>query len=678
MTKLPRLLLLCALGGLLAAATPAPGHGIDLAVMDKKVSPGDDFFAYANGTWLKATPIPDDKSSWGVGQELAEKARKHTVELIQQAAADGGTEDARKVGDTYAAFMDEAAIEAKGLAPLKPRLDAVAGIADRRALSRAMGATLRTDTDPLNSGWIHTQHLLGLWVAQGLDDPDHNVPYLLQGGLGMPDREYYLSDAPKMAELRKKYQAHVAAMLKLAGIKDFDGKAAAVMALEKKIATLHATRLDSENVHLAASWKREELATKAPGLDWAAFLESAGLQRQARFFLWQPKAITALSALVAAEPLDAWKAWLTFHAIEEVADVLPKAFVDEDFAFHDRAMLGTPQIEERWKRGVDATDGALGEVVGKLYAARYFPPEAKAKAQAMVDEILRAFSKRIDGLDWMSAATKAKAKEKVATLKVGVGYPDQWRDYSALKVDRTDAFGNAERAHLFEYRRNLSKLGNAPDRGEWWMVPQEVNAINLPLQNALNFPAAILQPPFFDPQAEPAYNFGATGATIGHEVSHSFDDMGSQFDARGKLDNWWTPDDLKHFQAAGEKLALQYDAYKPFPDVHLDGHQTLGENIADVAGLAVAFDAWKASLKGKPAKALQGQSPEQQFFLSYAQSWSEKAREEALRQQVVTDSHAPASYRCFTVRNLDAWYTAFGVKPGQKLYLAPAARVRVW
>jgi predicted metalloendopeptidase len=428
--------------------------------------------------------------------------------------------------------------------------------------------------------------------------------------------------------------------------------------------------VQSADVGIAQVGKREALAEKTPGVDWAVLLEAAGLNNAPSFIVWHPAAVTGLSALVAKAPLDVWKDWLAFHAVNQVTAFLSKAFVDEGFSFYGKTLNGTPQQRARWQRGVDATSVALGEVVGKLYVARHFPPEAKAKVRAMVDDLTKAFGSRIDALDWMTAATKAKAKEKVKTLYVGVGYPDKWVD-TTLQIVKGDALGNRQRAEQFEYRRQLAKLTQPVDRTEWWMTPQTVNAVNLPLQNALNFPAAILQPPFFDPARDAAANFGAMGATIGHEISHSFDDQGSQFDAQGRLANWWTPQDLDHFKAAGEALAAQYDAYRPFPDLALNGHQVLSENIADLAGLAAAYDAYHLSLNGKPAA-------DQDFFVSFAQSWRNKAREESIRLQVTTDGHSPDEYRAATVRNLDPWYTAFSITPAQRMYLPPEKRVRVW
>ncbi len=648
--------------------------------MDTSIAPGDDFNAYTNGGWIKATPIPADKSSYGTGAILVDEVRKRTQALIQEPANTGSAanEDARKIGDFYSSYMDEAAIESKGITPLKPQLDGIAAIADRHALARILGGQLRADVDPLNNTNFETGNLLGVWITQGLTDPTHSVPYLLQGGLEMPDRDYYLSETPHMVELRKQYQAHIAAIFKLAGFADPKARAGRVFALETAIAKVHATRVESEDVHSAVSWKREELALKAPGLDWPALLDAAALSDAPVFIVWHPKAVSGLSGLVAKEPLDMWKDWLVFHAIEKAASFLPKAFVDEDFQFYGKALNGTPELRPRWQRGVDFTNEALGEVVGKLYVERYFPAETKAKVQAMVDNLVKAFGSRIDSLTWMSPETKVKAKQKLGTLKVGVGYPDRWRDYSRLEIVKGDALGNELRAEAFEYRYQLSKLHQPIDQGEWWMTPQTVNAVNLPLQNALNFPAAIIQPPYFDANADAAHNYGSMGAIIGHEISHSFDDQGSQFDAAGRLANWWTKEDFDHFKAAGEALAAQFDAYRPFPDLAVNGHQTLSENIADVAGLLTAYDAYRLSLGGTADVVKNGFSGDQRFFISFGQSWRSKIRDEALRRELATDGHAPEQYRVDVPRNLDGWYDSFSVHPGQKLFLEPNQRVRVW
>ena len=668
------------------AAVQAPvasSAGIELAGMDRSVVPGDDFFAWANGSWMKATEIPADRSSWGSSGEMTERTAKRTAELIAEAArsnAPAGSE-ARKVGDTYSTFLDEVAIEAKGLAPLKPALERIAAISDSRELARTLGATLRADVDVLNATDFYTGNVLGLWVAQDLDDPTRYTPFLLQGGLGLPDRDYYLDLSPRMAELRVRYREHVAAVLKLTGEAgaEAEAKAVRIVELERLIATSHASRADSSDVLKGNNrWTRADFASRAPGLDWDAYFDAAGLGKQPEFVVWQPSAATGIAALVHDQPLATWKEYLAFRTVESVATFLPKAFVEEQFAFYGKVLSGTPMQSDRWKRAVEVTDAALGEAVGKLYVAKFFPPSEKARAEAMVKNEIAAFAKRIDRLDWMSPETKAKAKAKLAVLKVGVGYPDRWRDYSGLEVVAGDALGNARRASLFEYHRNLAKLGQPVDRGEWVMNPQLVNAVNLPAMNAMNFPAAILAPPDFDPNRPEVMDYGASGATIGHEISHSFDDQGALFDDQGRLKNWWTKEDFTHFEASAARLVAQYDAYRPFPDLAVNGKLTVSENIADVAGLAVAYDAYRISLGGRDAPVVNGLTGDQQFFLSFAQSWRNKSREAALRQRIVTDGHAPAEFRADCVRNLDAWYAAFDVKPGQKLYLAPGERVKIW
>ncbi len=662
-------------------AAPSASPGIDTAGMDRSVHPGDSFFRYANGTWLEKTDIPADRSGYSAGAMLAELTDRHVAELIQQAAkADApAASDQRKIGDYYAAFMDSTAIDATGLAPLKPVLDTIAAIADRRALSRFLGSTLRADVDAFNNTDFYTENLLGLWVAQDLDDPTHYSPFLLQGGLGMPDRSYYLDSSATMAATRDKYRQHVAAMLKLLQVADADARAKAIVDLETRIASAHESRQQSGNVTKGNNhWRRADFPAKAPGIDWDTYFAAAGLGKAARFVAWQPGAITGLAALVASEPLDTWKAYLTFHALQSRAAVLPGPVERETFAFFGPVITGAQKPRERWNRAVDATNGALGFAVGRRYVARYFPPAEKARAQAMVANLIAAFRTRIDRLDWMSPATKAEAKAKLAVLKVGVGYPDKWPSYAGLEVQRGDAYGNLERSRLFQLRGAVAKLDQPVSRSEWVMTPQTVNAVNLPAMNALNFPAAILQPPYFDPHRPMVMDYGAMGAVIGHEVSHSFDNSGALFDSRGRLHNWWTPADLEHFKASSKQLVAQYDAYKPFPDLAVNGQQTLGENIADLAGLTAAYDAYHRSLHGKPAPKVAGFTGDQQFFLSYAQSWRGKLRDPALRNRILTDGHAPYEYRASTVRNIDAWYAAFDVKPGEKLYLPPGDRVRIW
>jgi putative endopeptidase len=670
-----------AVSGQTSPASTRPGAGIDLAGMDRSVKPGDDFFAYANGTWLKETEIPADRSSYGAGAVLGELTDKRVADLIRQAAKSSApaNSERRKIGDFYTAFMDSAAIEAAGLKPLRSTLDSIAAIKDRKELARFLGSTLRADVDALNATNFYTENLFGLWVAQDLDDPDQYSPFLLQGGLGLPDRSYYVDTSSAMAGIRDKYQEHVAALLGLADVQDGATKAKGIVGLENKIAQAHWTREASGDLTKANNhWTRTDFSAKAPGLDWEAYFQGAGLQRTPRFVVWQPSAVTGISALVASEPLDTWKDYLTFHAIGSRVVVLPSALFRQTFSFYGPVLSGAQKPRDRWKRAVSATNAALGYAVGRMYVGRYFPAAEKERAQGMVRNIIAAFRDRIDSLDWMAPTTKEEAKAKLSVLKVGIGYPDKWPSYSGLRIVKGDAYGNLERSRLYEYQRSLDKLGQPVDRDEWVMTPQTVNAVNLPAMNALNFPAAILQPPYFDGKRPISMDYGAIGSVIGHEVSHSFDNQGALFDSQGRLHNWWTPEDFKHFQASSQQLVEQYNGYRPFPDLAINGQQTLGENIADVAGLAAAYDAFHRSLKGKPAPQVRGLSGDQQFFISFAQGWRTKTREPALRNQILTDGHAPAQYRADTVRNLDQWYDAFGVKEGEKLYLAEKDRVRVW
>jgi len=664
-----------------AQDAPQESHGIAVANMDRSVKPGDDFYRYANGEWIKRTKIPPDRGGVGVFTALSDLSNKRTAGLIEEATkanAPAGSGQ-RKIADLYNSYMDEAGIETRGVAPLKAHLDAIAAIHDKRELAYALGESLRADVDALNNTNFHTPNLFGLWVAPGFNDPDHYAAYLLQGGLQLPDREYYLADNEHMRDIRAKYEAHVSAMLKLAGFTDTDARAARIVELEHAIAEKHLSLADNDDIHKANNpWTPADFAAKAPGLDWAEYFRGAGLNKQASFIVWQPTAFTGESALVASTALDTWKDWLAFHLIEAYGGVLPKAFADERFAFVGKTLSGTPEQRPRWQRGVFVVNGLLGDEVGKIYAQRYFPPEAKAAAEEMVANIKEAFRKRIDALTWMADSTKTEAKAKLASLYVGVGYPETWHDYSGYEVKADDIFGNIWRGNLFELHKQIARLGAPIDRHEWSMTPQTVNAVNLPLQNALNFPGAILQPPFFDAKAPAAANYGAIGSVIGHEISHTFDSEGSAFDSQGRVRNWWTDSDLAHFNAATAKLAAQYDTYKPFPDISINGKQTLAENIADVAGIASAYDGYRASLGGKSAPEQDGFNGDQQFFIAFAQNWGSKAREAAIRQQVATDSHSPAEFRAATVRNIDAWYAAFNVQAGDKLYLAPDDRVRIW
>jgi putative endopeptidase len=656
-------------------------HGIAVANMDPSVKPGDSFYEYANGDWIKRTEMPPDRGRIGVFTTLDDLSNKRTLGLIDEAVkanAPAGS-STRKIADLYTSYMGEAAIEAKGLSPLRPQLDAIAAIHDKHELARALGESLRSDVDALNNTNFHTANLFGLWVAPGFSDSDHYAAYLMQGGLQMPDREYYLADNDRMRNIRTGYQAHVSAILKLAGFTDTDARAQRIVELEHAIAEKHISLAENEDIKKANNaWQQADFDAKAPGLDWAEYFRGAGLSSQPNFIVWQPTAFAGESALVASTELETWKDWLAFHLIDAYAAILPKSFADERFAFFGKVLAGTPEQRPRWQRSVVFVNQLLGDAVGQIYAQRYFSPEAKAQAEAMVANIVAAFRRRIDALSWMDPATKAEAQAKLTTLYVGIGYPERWHDYSAFEVKADDVFGNLWRGRLSDYHHDVARLGHAVDRKEWSMHPQTVNAVNLPLQNALSFPAAILQPPFFDPLAPAAVNYGAIGAVIGHEISHTFDAEGSAFDSKGRVRDWWTPSDLAHFKAATARLVAQYDTYKPFPDISVNGEQTLDENIADNAGISAAYDGYHASLAGKPAPVQDGFTGDQQFFIAFGQDWGSKSREALVRQQVLTDPHSPSEYRAAGVRNVDAWYPAFNVQPGEKLYLAQPDRVQIW
>jgi putative endopeptidase len=664
-----------------AAYSAAPGAGIDLAGIDTSVKPGDDFDSYASGAWRAKNEIPADRSSIGTGYDVSLKAEANNVAIIDAAAkanAAPGT-DQRRIADWYAAYTDTAGIEKHGLAPVRAELDAIAALKDKTALSAMLGANMRADLDPLNATNFNTENLFGLWISQALDKPDTTVPYVLQGGLGLPDRDYYLSTTPEMAKTRGEYKNYIVKVFTLAGMSDPAARAERVMALETRIAQSHIDITTSQDPKKGDnSWTKADFAKNAPGIDWDAYWKAAGLSNQNDFIVWHPGAVIGSAKLVASEPMEAWQDWLAFHQINQVADALPAAFDNAKFDFFGRALSGVTAQRPRDKRAIGSVNAWLGDAVGKLYAEQYFPASSKTDIQEMVKGILHAFDGRVAALTWMSEPTKAEARKKIATMRVGVGYPETWRDYASLEVKADDPVGNIQRAQLAEYHHQLAKIGKPVDKGEWWMTPQTVNAVNLPLQNALNFPAAILQAPYYDPTADAASNYGSIGAVIGHEISHSFDNTGATFDSTGKLRDWWTKEDFAHFDASGKALAAQYDAYEALPGLHLNGAQELAENIADVAGLTASYEAYHASLNGKEAPVIGGLTGDQRFFLAFAQSWRAKMRDQSLRARVATDGHAPARWRAMTVRNLDAWYPAFNVQPGEKLYLAPKDRVHIW
>ena len=670
----------CDLPGSSSSVAHGTKLGIIPASMDKAVKPGDDFFAYANGSWVKSTEIPADRSSIGgfyIASEATDKQLGELMAEIAKSSAAADTDEGR-IRNLYNSYLDTAKIDAAGLAAAKPDLDRFAAISDLKSLSRVLGEQVRADVDPLNATNFQTENLFGLFVTQALAGGEV-MPYVLQGGLGMPEREYYLSADPKMAELRTKYKAYVAQVFTDAGIPDAEAKAARVFDLETAIAKAHVTREESEDFqHSAAEWSRSDFSAKAPGIDWEAFFTAAQLPSQQKFAAYHAGSIPRLSALVAAQPLEAWKDWLAFHQLSSNADVLGAKLDADRFGFYGTALTGTTEQRPRDKRAIAFVNRWAGDALGKLYVEKFFPASAKAEVQAMVENIKGAFAKRVEANTVLAPETKKEAIEKVKTIEVGVGYPDKWLDYSALTATPDSAYASKQAASKVQYAQQLAKIGKPLDKREWWMNAQLVNAVNLPVQNALNFPAAILQPPFFDASADPAFNYGAIGAVIGHEISHSFDNNGAAFDSTGKMRNWWTPSDLANFEKAGKALADQYDQYKPFPDLAVNGKLTLGENIADVAGLSAAYDAYHASLKGKEPPVIDGFTGDQRFFIAYSQTWATKMRDAALRGRIATDGHAPGMYRALTVRNLDAWYKAFDVQPGDKLYLPPEKRVKVW
>ncbi|HEY4355462.1 MAG TPA: M13 family metallopeptidase [Acidobacteriaceae bacterium] len=656
-------------------------HGVHPANMDKAIAPGDNFYLYANGAYLARTEIPADRTSFSGFANLNDAVSKRVAAIIDEAAksnAAPGTEK-RKIADLYKSYMDEAAINANGMAALKPHLQSIDAIHDRAELATCLGETLRADVDALNNTNFHTQNLFGLWVAPGFNDPNHYTAYFMQGGLFLPDRAYYLTDSPRMNSIREAYKKHIAAMFRLAGYDNADARATQVFDLEKAIAEKHLSLTENVNIEKANNvWTNADFAKNAPGLDWTRFFAAAGLAKQPDFIVWQPSAVKAEAELAASTPIGAFKNFLAFHMLEQYAPGISVAMADERFNFAGKTLTGAQVQRPREQRAVILVNQILGDAVGQMYAAKYFTPADKARVEEMVHNLLVAFHARLEAVTWMAPATKAEALRKLGTLQIGIGYADHWRSYAGLEIKADDLLGNLRRASLFDYHDAIARIGKPTDRKEWTMTPQTVNAVNLPLDNGLNFPAAIFGPPFFDPKATDAANYGAIGTIIGHEISHTFDSEGAAFDSQGKVRNWWTDSDRAHFDAAIEALAKQYDTYAPFPDLHLNGHQTLGENIADLAGITAAHDAWLASLHGKPAPVVNGLTGEQQFFLGFAQSEAGKSRESALRQQVLTDVHSPGEYRADTVRNLDAWYKAFDVRPGQELYLAPDQRVHIW
>jgi putative endopeptidase len=646
---------------------PKPQYGtfgFDTAGMDTSVAPGDDFYDFANGTWAKNTPIPADKSNYGMFTVLDDLSRARTKEIIEGQAQDSNS----KIGNAYASFMDEAALEAKGLAPFDPWLDQVRGLKSKAGLPQ-----LYAEADRLGIAVP-----FAMFIGQDRKNSDQYALNVLQGGLGMPDRDYYLSKDPKQLETKAKYLEHLTNVLTMAGEPNAAARAKAIVAFETKIAQVHWTKAESRNVDKTYNkMTLADLRRIAPGFDFPAFIKADGVNSD-YVIVFQPSAFKGISALIGSTPLQVLRDQLLVGSLDAYSAYLPKKFDDETFAFYGTTLNGTPQQEERWKRAVDFTVGALGDDVSKLYVAKYFPPETKAAADQLVHNIIGAMDRRIDQLDWMSAETKAKAHAKLAAFTPKIGYPSHWRDLSGRVVARGALLATAMRSTRSPHDYQVGHLGGAIRRWEWGMTPMTINAYSNPTMVEIVFPAAILQPPFFDPNADAAVNYGGIGAVIGHEMSHQFDDQGAKYDLHGNLVDWWTPADAKNFQSRLDKLGAQFDAYEPLPGMHVQGKLTMGENVADLAGLTVAHDAYIASLNGAPPPVIDGMSADQRFYLGWAQVWRRNYREPNLRQRLLTDPHSPSPQRTDIVRNMDPWYPAFQVQPGQKLYLAPADRVRIW
>jgi len=638
--------------------------GFDEKGMDRSIRPGDDFYAFANGTWAKTTAIPADKSSYGAFDVLQDLSRERTRGILEAAKTDPNS----KIGTAYATYLDTAAIDAKGLAPIQPWLDKIKGAKDKAAYVALLGEAARDGVPGP----------FGAYVGQDDKNPDVYAVTVVQSGLGMPDRDYYLSTDAKLAETKAAYQAHLAKMLSLAGEANADARAKAIVDFETQIAQASWTRIDSRDATKTYNKMTvAELQQQAPGFDFATWLKDSGTPVDS-VIVAQPSAVTGIARLVAAAPMQVLQDQLLVRSLDSFADVLPSAFDKENFAFYGTVLSGTPEQEARWKRGVDFTTGALTDDVSKLYVAKYFPPETKAAALDLVHNLIEAMNARIDKLTWMAPETKAKAHAKLAAFTPKIGYPDKWHDYSNLTITAGDAFGNELRANQWQHDWDANKLGKPIYRWEWGMTPMTVNAYSNFGMVEIVFPAAILQPPFFDPKADPAINYGGIGAVIGHEMSHQFDDQGAKYDAHGRLTDWWTPQDVANFKKLTGEIVAQYDAYEPIPGIHLKGALTQGENIADLAGLTTAYDAYHKALGGKKAPVIDGFTGDQRFYLGWAQVWRRNYRDANLRQRLLTDPHSPSIQRAWIVRDMDPWYPAFDVKPGDKLYLAPSERVKIW
>ncbi len=655
-----------------ASAPAAIGaFGIDLTARDLNIKPGDDFFAHVNGTWLANNTIPEDRTSWGTNAILAEKAERDVRVLIEEAALAGGApgSNQQKIADFYNAFLNHEAIEARGFAPIESVLAEVAALQTHEQVLRFLA---RPD--------IGVSSPIDMFVSLDEGNPDRYVVNVTHGGLGLPEREYYRRSDGQFPELRRQYASAIAQMLALFGQSDVEAKSSAVLAFETAIAERHwpiADRRERDRTYNLMS--REQLRGLAPRFPWDARLDAAGFGAVPEVVVAELSAMAPLAELCMATSVATWRSYLTWHYVRARAPLLPQAVEDVNFSFFGSVLSGQPQQRERWKRAIQAVNNALGEAVGELYVRRHFSAQAKAQVLELVENIRRAYGERIDQAAWLSAETKAAAQEKLAAFKPKIGYPDRWHDYSSLEIRAGDAFGNATRVRVWDWAQDVARLGRPSDRDEWFMTPHAVNAYYNPPFNEIVFPAGYLQPPLFDPNADPAVNYGGIGGVIGHEMGHGFDDQGAKSDARGVLRDWWTAEDFARFRGVTDRLAAQYDAFEPLPGLHVNGRLTLGENIGDNGGLQVALHAYRLSLGGRDAPVLEGTTGDQRFFMARAQARRQLTRDQALRNQVLSDPHSPAVYRINgVVRNMDAWYAAFNVQPGDALYLPPEGRVTIW
>jgi len=659
-----------------AASSPAVLlSGINQKNFDDTVRIQDNFYLHVNGTWVKTAEIPADRAFWGAFDELYEATLPQLRGIIEEAAADPKRvpdSDAQKIGDLYASFMNQDKLETLGLKPLAGEFALVEGLKDKSGIPALMAHFAQVGINVPYSPNVH------------LDNKD-STKYVIdfeQGGLGLPDRDYYLKqNDPKLHDARVKYEQHIVKMLELGGDKDAARKAKDILKLETGLARVQWSRVQLRDpVKAYNKIDIAKLDKLMPGYGWKQYLDAAGITGKVDYVIvGQPSYMKGFNQLLKSTPLPVWKEYFSWQVLTNNSSLLSKAYDEENFAFNGKELNGVPQQLPRWKRAVGLEENAIGESVGKLYVAKYFPPENKARMEKLVANLLEAFRQSVDTLDWMGPETKKAAKAKLATFNPKIGYPSSWRDYSSLKIDKDDLFGNVQRATVFEYNRNLNKLGKPVDRNEWGMTPQTINAYYNPEMNEIVFPAAILQPPFFNAQADDAVNYGSIGAVIGHEISHGFDDQGAQYDGAGNLHNWWTDDDKKNFAAKTAALVKQYSAYEPLKGYHVNGELTLGENIADNSGLAIAYKAYKISLQGKEAPVIDGFTGFQRFYIGFGQVWTDKARDNALVRLLTTDPHAPGSTRAFgTVRNQPGFYEAFGVKEGDAMYLPPEQRVIMW